>query len=226
MKHEKRFVKEALKKDELNSLLAKVIKLTRNFFAKNTKVIKIVLVFIVVVGLLNTFYFIKRTKEDKKALVILSQGIEEYKKEKYEDALNYLKDIYTKYKLSKYKGISLYYSGNCYFNLGKYDEAIEYYEKACSSNVLPLIKILSKEGIAYCYEQKKDYKKAEEILLKLSKELQVSFLTPEVLFNLARCYEIQGKNKDAEKTYQEIIDSYINSSWANQAKIKLEMLKK
>lgn len=225
MKQEKRFVKEALKKDELISVIAKTVKLTRSFFTENVKLVKFSAILIGVICLLSVVYLVIKNNEDKKALVVLSNAMEEYKVGKYQDALNYLKDINTKYKISRYRGTSLYYSGNCSFNLGKYDEAIEYYEKACSSNILPLMKILSKEGVAYCYEQKKDYKQVEEILLKLSKKLQVSFLTPEVLFNLARCYEMQGKIKEAEKTYQEIVDSYINSSWANQAKIKLEMLK-
>lgn len=225
MKKERRFIKSSLKRDELTSFISSFIKFIRSFFSKNISVVKITSIFIVVIGLLLTFYFIKKAEENKKALIILSDAIEEYKKEKYENCLNYLQDIYTKYKASKYKGMSLYYSGNCYFDLGKYDIALEHFQKASSSSVIPLIKSLSIEGIAYCYEQKKEYKKAEDILLKLTKRLETSFLAPEVLFNLARCYEIQGKKQDAIKTYQEIINSYINSPWAKDSKIKLEMLK-
>lgn len=225
MKQEKKNVKASLKRDELASMLVKTIKFVKNSLHKDIKVIKIVSGVIVISGLVIAIYFIKKTNDDKKAGEIFVQGLSEYKNEKYEDTLPYLKDIYTKYGISKFKGISFYYSGNCYFNLGKYDSAVEFFEKASSGSVSKIIRIQSMEGIAYCYEQKKDYKKAEEILLKLSKKLGVSFLAPEILFNLARIYELQGKNKDAIDTYQEIVNSYVNSSWANQAKIKIEMLK-
>src|SRR3989339_618360 len=98
MSKERKSMKEAMKRDELGFALNKTIKFSRSIFTKHIKMVGIVTSIIIVVGLIITFYFVKKNSEDKKASEVFSQGMDEYKKEKYDNALVYLKDIPLKYK--------------------------------------------------------------------------------------------------------------------------------
>lgn len=81
-------------------------------------------------------------------------------------------------------------------NLRNYDEALYYYKKASTFNIDKKRKILSKLNVGHIYKEKKQFKKAVEILLPLLQEKEIQknkYYKSGVLNDLGYCYFKIGK---------------------------------
>ena len=93
-------------------------------------------------------------------------------------------------------GISAFYAATCLYKEQKFDEAIAFYERFLKS--VPQesrLHVLAYDSLGYCYEQKKEYAKANEYFLK-------TITTPPGLgevgyLNIARSYRRWGTGKKA-----------------------------
>lgn len=94
-------------------------------------------------------------------LAALSAGEALYDQGKYEEAAEYLKRFTSKDEILEANAIAL--TGDCYVNLKKYDEALDYFQKSIrKANGNPQIvpRVLLKE--ANVYDEQKKYDKALE----------------------------------------------------------------
>lgn len=102
------------------------------------------------------------------------------------------------------------YSAVCYYNLGKYDDAIKYAEKydaADDNSVSPAV--IGAMGNLYVFKNNND--KALELLDKAAKTANDQSLTPVYLLQEGEIYEKMGQNDKALKCYQQIKDNYKTS---------------
>ena len=87
--------------------------------------------------------------------------------------------------------------GSIFFNIGKYDEAIQWFEKAESRNNDPgFICGEAREGLAGCYETKGDIPKALEYLEKALRDDQVKYRHAAIRWKMAL---LNQKTKDAAR---------------------------
>jgi tetratricopeptide (TPR) repeat protein len=119
--------------------------------------------------------------------------------------------------------LSLFYLGNCQFAMKKIDDAIVSYEqfsrKMSKENQMTL---MAHDSLGYCYEEKKDYKKALELF-------EMTLTPPPGLgesgyFNVARCYEMLGDRDNAVKTYKKILVEYPQSLRIAEVQEKIKVL--
>jgi tetratricopeptide (TPR) repeat protein len=113
------------------------------------------------------------------------------------------------------------YIAGCYYELGRYDEAIttlkdftQRYSK--EEKFIPL----AYEKMAMAYERKGDTKeamKALEALYNLKGDIYKDF----ALIESARLLEKEGKTEEAKKKYKELSDKFPNSPFSDAAKAKL-----
>lgn len=137
--------------------------------------------------------------------------------ERYKKALDMFKNSYD---TRKSPSVLLYIAG-CYYELGRYDEAIKTLKDFTQrySNEEKFIP-LAYEKLAMIYVKKGDTKeamKALEALYNLKGDIYKDF----ALIEYARLLEKEGKTEEAKKKYKELSERFPNSPFSDEAKAKL-----
>jgi predicted Zn-dependent protease len=116
-----------------------------------------------------------------------------------------------------------FYIGNCYFNLGDYNNAIEAYlefidRHSGEKEMLPLVyqKLVS----AYMKVGEKD-----ELLKTLAdlEQFENGMFRDTALILQARFFETQKNQEEAEKKYRELVKTFPLSPWSVDAKTKIKV---
>jgi predicted negative regulator of RcsB-dependent stress response len=204
----------------------KLVSLKDTLKEKKKTVLKYGVIILVVIIAIPGFLFYDYTSK-KKARMLEYEAYKIYqniyqtqpvtREERYKKAL----DIFKKsYDTRKSLSVLLYIAG-CYYELGRYDEAIttlkdfiQRYSK--EEKLIPL----AYEKMAMAYERKGDTKeamKALEALYNLKGDIYKDF----ALIESARLLEKEGKTEEAKKKYKELSDKFPNSPFSDAAKAKL-----
>lgn len=103
--------------------------------------------------------------------------------------------------------IAMVYSGRAHYALHKYGEAIKDFETALAtvpSGEDGTMRALALQGLGLAFQAKGDWEKAAGAFLSLKQAAGGSFGRMADL-ELARCYEKQGKTKEALSVYQSLL---------------------
>ena len=126
-------------------------------------------------------------------------------------------ELYKQSVDTKVTPTALFYTGNCYYNLKDYDNALKQYssftEKFSSDKkILPLV--YQKMSSAYFRTNQKD--KAINVLGKLA-GIDNGIFKDTALVLEARLYDESGEKGKAIEKYKEIVKGYPASPWGNEA---------
>lgn len=144
----------------------------------------------------------------------------------HEEALLRYQTVVEEYGDSKQAREAQYWLGQTNFVLGKYDEAIEAYEKFLSvSSNDDILSPSALRGLAACYETMGDYVKAVSTYLKIHEEYPENPISAVACLNAGVCYEKIEEYNRAEKMYRIVIEKYARSDFAKDAKINLSFLR-
>jgi tetratricopeptide (TPR) repeat protein len=119
--------------------------------------------------------------------------------------------------------LAQFYSGNCYFNLGDYENAIKEYNKfldkySGEDKIVPLVY----QKLASAYFKKGDSGDAVRTLETLARFNEGIFRDTALILE-ARHYETTGRDEDAIRRYNEIIEAFPSSLWAAEAQAKIKL---
>ncbi|RHA73130.1 tetratricopeptide repeat protein [Phocaeicola coprophilus] len=170
---------------------------------------------IVVCGYLGYKHFISEPKEAK-ASEALFRGEQYFGAESYELALNgdslgyagFLK-IADEFSGTAAGNLANAYSGICYAQLGKYEDAVKYLDKFNGKDLLVAPAILG--TIGNCYAQMGQLDKAAATLIKAANRANSLSLSPIYLIQAGQIFEKQGKNAEAVEAYKQVKNKYANS---------------
>ena len=160
----------------------------------------------------------KSVSSNSLALKYYNAGIEEYKKENYEKAIQTFKKALA---VDKEFAFACDNIGLCYRKLNDFDKAIEYYEKSLKidpNGMMPLQNI----GVAYSY--KKEYKKAIKAYEKLAK---LDEENPEVYYGIGQIYfQYLNENEKALDNMCQAYNLYVahNSPYRSDAEKIIQMI--
>lgn len=158
--------------------------------------------------------YVDKKKEDK-ASILFYQAYNVYqesiKEEKtLEQSLQLFQSLAQNYSGTSAGIMSLFYAGNCQFALKKFDEAITSYNKFLEDVPSQTkMDLLAYDSLGYCYEEKKDFKKAIEYFQKT--------ITPPPglgesgCLNICRCFESLNDKENSLKFYKKFLFEYPNS---------------
>ncbi len=214
----KKISKKEIKQDRLVETYFKL----RTFFDENKKAILITMGSLVVIVLL-VIYFVNRSIErDIQSTTLLGNVISLYDQGQYQLAIDGipaknikgLKEVADKFDGTESGEAAKVLLANSYFNLGKIDEALKYYEDYDGDN--KLFQATAYAGAASCYEIKGNKEKAAELFLKAAKVNPSEVYTPEYLLYSARIYAELGKKEVAKKLLEQIKKEYSNSAQARE----------
>lgn len=116
----------------------------------------------------------------------------------------------------------LFYAGNCYFNLGDYDNAIKTYNQfidryKTNEVILPLVY----QKLASVYIKKGENDKALKILGSLA-SFKGGVFKDTALILEARYHDSAGRREDAMKRYRELAEEFPSSPFAEEAASKIK----
>jgi tetratricopeptide (TPR) repeat protein len=115
------------------------------------------------------------------------------------------------------------YRGHASFALGRYEDAIEDYEGAHERISLPEMKALALQGLGFSLMSEGEFERAIETFKKLG-EMGGAGFQGTVQWNIARCYERQGKVQNAVEIYRELKQSSPDHMRRMLAEAKLAQL--
>jgi tetratricopeptide (TPR) repeat protein len=169
-------------------------------------------------------YFDKKNEE--KASTLFYHAYQTFKESKQKEAsleepMKLFQTIIKDYPRTSASELSFFYLGNCQFVMKKFDEAIDAYNKFLEKvSSQPQLALLAYDSLGYCYEEKKDYKKALEYFQKT--------ITPHPglgetgYLNAGRCFEALGDSEGSLTIYKKFLLEFPDSSQKSfiQEKIK------
>lgn len=212
----KKISKKEIKQDKLVETYFK----TKTFFEENQRTILIALGSLVVVILL-VIYLVNRSRERNiESTTLLGNVINLYDQGQFQQAIDGvpakkikgLKFIADEYGNTESGEAAKIFLANSYYQLGKYDEALKYYEDYDGDN--KLFQATAYAGAAACYEIKGNKEKAAELYLKAAKVSESEVTTPEYLLYAARLNAELGKKDVAKKLLDQIKKEYSTSAQA------------
>lgn len=191
------------------------------FIEQNQKAINIgaLAVIAIVVIIFVVRYFVSKSEEEKerKASVAISRVLPYIDNAQYELALKGDKtrkvrgediigliDIVKKYKGVPQSYVAAVYAGNCYLQLERYLDAIEYFKIGLDAKS-PIVLEGASAGLGVCYESIGNFAEAAKYY-----ELASTYALPvgvkdRYLYFQALCLEKLGEKKKAEKLFRTII---------------------
>jgi tetratricopeptide (TPR) repeat protein len=148
---------------------------------------------------------------------------------KWNEAAEAYDELAARYPATKAGGLAAFFAGNAFYQLGKYDKAIERYEayvERAGKNA-PFA-AMAKQGMAYSYEAEGKLEQAEKGFQELLAEAggTTAFLA---LFDVARVYEKEKQFDKAIETLKKVDASEIAQGpqayeFKRQAQAKIGML--
>ncbi len=122
--------------------------------------------------------------------------------------------------------MAFYSLGNIYYEMGNYGDAKKYllaFSKRSNSRVFAPIALL-KAAVAAEEEGKLD--ESLKIYEKLEKKYEISIVSDQMYYNLARVYRKKGDSLNTKKYYNKVITEYPQSMYAQDAKERLFLVNK
>jgi tetratricopeptide (TPR) repeat protein len=213
LRPKKKISKREMKQDALVTTYAKVTA----FYEENKRMIGIVTTVVAVVVIAVLVVLKNRADANENAMLQLGQVEDIYASGQYQAAIDGvpernvpgLKAIVDNFGSSRGGELARFMLANAYFELGKYDEALEQFEDFSAPD--DMLAGSRYAGIAQCCEAKKNYKEAAENFEKAASRDAKDVLTPEYLSNAARNYGLAGAKDHAIELYKRLKKNYPTS---------------
>ncbi|MEO0102965.1 MAG: tetratricopeptide repeat protein [candidate division WOR-3 bacterium] len=207
-----------IKEDKLQDYVAKFFSL---YYRDRQKFLIIVGGFVAVIVVL-IFFLSSKPKENPEVSVRFTEALGFYSTGNLGEAEGRFLEITRRFPNQKLGVKAQFYLANIYFQTQKYDEARQAFTQFYNKNKKdPLLSPSSLLGIANCYEEVKEYKKAGETYEKVAQEYKKSPFAPHALLAAARCYKNLGNYKKAKEVYEKFLKDYPNDIAKDDAKAGL-----
>jgi tetratricopeptide (TPR) repeat protein len=211
--------KQNVKKEDVLIDVAEVTHEAQNWFETYKKPLLIGVVALAA-GIAGWFWYQSNVAANqKKAVVAMYHAEQMFERDSFASALSNpgggfegFQGIASKYSGTPAGNLAHYYSGICYLNLGKFDEAIKELEDfSPSGEVTPTMKA---GALADAYSEKKDFAKALKLYKEAANSGGIDDLKALYLKRYAMLSEVQNDMGSALDAYKEIKEKYALTSEA------------
>ncbi len=178
-------------------------------------------------------------KREAEALDLYYQAYQQFRKaedgllaesetrEGFESALKRFERVVSAFKGTKYALISQLYLGHCLYQLERYDEAIEAYEKfllkgSKEKSLIPFVI----QSIAYAYRAKGNYEESNRNFKKILDKKEGEVIRLSVLIEIGRNHEMLNEIEKAIEVYKNVIEEYPNDFSLFLIKEKVQQMKR
>lgn len=208
-----------------------VAPVTLPFFELVQRYLLYIIIFLALIFLSTGGYFLweyLNHKKEEKASTLFYQAYQMYqetkeKRKSLDEPLKLFQAVVKDYARTSSGKLSFFYMGNCQFALKKYDDAINsftnFLEAVFSQSQMVL---LAYDSLGYCYEAKKDFKKALEYFQKTINP--PPGLGENGYLNIGRCFETLGDKKGGLEIYKKFLNEFPDSSKGDFVREKIRLL--
>jgi tetratricopeptide (TPR) repeat protein len=211
----KKLSKKEIKEDTLVTFYYRV----RTFYEEFQRNIFIGIGAVAVVVLLGYFYFQNKAANNEKASFELSRVITLYDMGSYLEAIEGrpntkvigLKKLVEEYGSTENGETAKIYLANSYYFLGKYDEALKYYQDYSGNN--ELFEATALAGEAACFEAKKKFEDAADTFMKAASISKENILNPQYMLNAGINYLSLGNKEKAKEVLEKIKKDFSTSTF-------------
>ncbi len=179
---------------------------SKEYIVKNANMLLgagIVVVFIV--GFFLIYTQMKKSSQEK-ARDAFGQAMVEFNNRVLDRAVEDFRVVFENHRGTPEGTMSAYMLGSIFYNIGRYDEAIQWFESAAvKKSSVEFIVGEAMEGIAGCYETKGDITKALEYYQKALGDGRISYRHAAISWKMALLNQKINNNARAKALCQEII---------------------
>lgn len=202
-------------------VLAQQISKTEEFLNKNKTIVFSVggIIALFIAGLFAYKYYMNNM--DNEAQQELFQAVYYFEGGDFELALEgdgnsygFL-EIIDKYGATNAGNLSRYYAGVTYFNLSQFNKAVDYLKEFSADDVLIQARAYAVLGDAYM--ELGNFSYAADNYGKAAARHPNKWFTPTYLMKQALAFEKQNKWKEAQKSYQKVIDDFADARESQDA---------
>lgn len=219
LRPKKKITKRELKQDALLTSYAKAT----SYYEEYKRSINIGITVVVVAIVAVIFYTKNQSDNDERAMTDLSRIIQYFDNGQLQTAVDGmpeqnipgLRSIVDNYGSTKSGDLARFYLASGYFQLGRYQEALEEFEDCSPSDPLLIVSRLS--GIAGCYEGMKNHAQAAEYYEQAATTYGNDALAAENMSHAAYNYSLAGQRERAVDLYKRIKKDYPTSTYARDA---------
>jgi len=212
--------KDLLKKpDEFITFTARTVEFVRSHEKQLwTALITVITLAVVLAGVR---FYMKR--QENQAFIMLANARDGYTSaletgKGVTAAQTAVSEVMTKYPRSSAADLAAGLLGRLYLREGKYDKAIESFNKASGRvGTDPMTKSIIENGLAYAYEGRKEYQKALDIFTKLAAD-DKSPVQEDAALSLGRIYAAMKDTAKSRKAYDDFLKKFPASPYAQEAR--------
>ncbi len=216
LRPKKKISKREMKKDALVTTYARVM----SFYDQNRRTIGIATTVVIVAAIAILVIVKNRADANDSAMLQLGQIEEIFASGQYQAAVDGvpernlpgLRSIVDNFGNSRGGELARFMLASAYFELGRYDEALQQFEDFSAPDDMLAASRLA--GIAQCHEARRDYKAAAENFERAGVKNAKDLLAPEYLSNAARNYGLAGDKERAIELYKRLKKNYPTSPYA------------
>jgi tetratricopeptide (TPR) repeat protein len=217
-KHHKRLTKRELKEDEV----AEFVLGTAGYLRQHSKRILGIAIVAVIGALIVNVALRERKAAELEAESWVARANLEMKRGNPASALQSYLGAMDRFPGTWGYSDATFFAANMEFAMSNYDSSMAMFQRYLNlKKRRPEFTVSAELGVAQCLEETGRYGEAAETYLKVQREHADNPQAPEALFGAARCYELTDDLALAERTYNELIDLYPESSQASMAKMPL-----
>jgi TolA-binding protein len=206
LRPKKKISKKELKEDALVSTYVKAT----GWYEENRKRVNIAALVIVILVISAVVFMNNRRSGNEKAMTELGRIYAYYDDAQYilaidgvpERNITGLKSIVDNYGSSEAGELARFYLANCYFQLRRFDEALQEYKDFSPGSQLLTVSRFA--GIAACYEARGQYEDAASMFEKAAVTYGNDISAPENLGHAARNFALAGNKERALDLYRKI----------------------
>jgi tetratricopeptide (TPR) repeat protein len=219
LKPKKKITKKELKKDTLVTSYATVT----SFYEENKRNISIGITAAVALIIIGVIFFKNRADNNERAMAQLAQVQQFYDSGQYQVAIDGapernipgLKSIVDNYGGTKSGDLARFYLADCYYQLGKYEDALPLFEDfSPSDNMLTASRFA---GMAACQEVLGKYQDAAENFEKAAGKQLTEASAAEDYANAARNFALAGDKEKAVELYKRLKKAYPTTAQGREA---------
>jgi tetratricopeptide (TPR) repeat protein len=219
LRPQKKISKKELKED---ALITTYVKAT-TWYDHNKKPLTITVLAVGVVIIAAVIFFKNRAEGNEKAMAELGGIYQVFDAGQYQQAIDGipernvrgLREIVDNYGSTPSGNLARFYLANAYFQLGRFDEAVQAFDDVSASN--ELLATSREAGLGGCYEAKGMYRDAAVHFEKAATRDAKDPGAAENLSNAARNYGLAGDREKAIDLYKRLKKEYPTSLFARDA---------
>lgn len=202
-----------------------------NYIAQNQKTLTYIVGGLVAIALLYFGYkFLYLKPKEKQAIEAMYKAEALFAQDSFAVALENSNpdvegflDIIDNYGGTKAANTAKYYAGVCYLNLGNFEEAIKYLEDYSAPD--DLTQIMKTGALGDAFADQGDREKALTMYVKAANMESNELTSPYYLNKAAQLSYVLGKNEEAIKHFESLVEKYPDSAESKEAEKYLARLK-